>query len=78
VTRGATANLNMLTGTARENVALGIPPEFIDNSLAWRPLARDGIDAAVGENGDGIIRWSMPTPSHSPRTLQPTQVSGVG
>lgn len=52
----------VLTGTVRENVALGIPPEFIDNSLVWEALeraqlssflqeSRDGIDTVVGENG---------------------------
>ncbi len=39
----------------RENVALGIPLEFIDNSLVWRPLARDGIDTVVGENGVQLL-----------------------
>ncbi len=39
----------------RENAALGIPPEFIDNSLVWRPLARDGIDTVVGENGVQLL-----------------------
>ena len=52
----------MLTGTVRDNLALGIPPEFIDNSLVWEALeraqlssflqeSRDGIDTVVGENG---------------------------
>jgi ABC-type multidrug transport system fused ATPase/permease subunit len=52
----------VLTGTVRENVALGVPPEFIDNSLVWEALeraqlssflqdSRDGIDTMVGENG---------------------------
>jgi len=52
----------VLTGTVRENVALGIPPEFIDDSLVWEALeraqlssflqeSRDGIDTVVGENG---------------------------
>lgn len=52
----------VLTGTVRENVALGIPSEFIDNSLVWEALeraqlssflseSRDGIDTVVGENG---------------------------
>jgi len=39
-----------MTCTACENVALGIPPEFIDISLVWRPLARDGIDTVVVKN----------------------------
>jgi ABC-type multidrug transport system fused ATPase/permease subunit len=52
----------VLTGSVRENVALGIPPEFIDNSLVWEALerahlaeflhsSRDGIETLVGENG---------------------------
>lgn len=52
----------MLTGSVRENVALGIPSEDIDNSLVWEALerahladflrsSRDGIDTLVGENG---------------------------
>jgi len=52
----------VLTGTVRENVALGLPPEFIDDSLVWEALeraqlstflqeSRDGIDTLVGENG---------------------------
>ena len=52
----------VLTGTVRENVALGIPPDFIDDSLVIEALGRaqlaiflnsfrDGIDTVVGENG---------------------------
>jgi ABC-type multidrug transport system fused ATPase/permease subunit len=52
----------VLTGTVRENVALGIPSEFIDDSLVWEALerahlaeflrsSRDGIETLVGENG---------------------------
>lgn len=52
----------VLTGSVRENVALGIPSEDIDNSLVWEALerahladflrsSRDGIDTLVGENG---------------------------
>ena len=52
----------VLTGTVRENVALGIPTGLIEDSLVWEaleraPLAtflhesRDGIDTVVGENG---------------------------
>jgi ABC-type multidrug transport system fused ATPase/permease subunit len=52
----------VLTGSVRENVALGIPSEFIDNSLVWEALerahlaeflrsSRDGIETLVGENG---------------------------
>jgi ABC-type multidrug transport system fused ATPase/permease subunit len=52
----------VLTGTVRENVALGIPPEIIDDSLVWEALerahlaeflhsSREGIYTIVGENG---------------------------
>jgi len=52
----------VLTGSVRENVALGIPSDFIDNSLVWEALershlaeflrsSRDGIETLVGENG---------------------------
>jgi ABC-type multidrug transport system fused ATPase/permease subunit len=52
----------VLRGTVRENIALGIPAEFIDDSLVWEALeraqlsaflreSRDGIDTLVGENG---------------------------
>ncbi len=52
----------VLSGTVRENVALGIPSEFIDDLLVWEALerarlstflqeSRDGIDTVVGENG---------------------------
>lgn len=52
----------VLTGTVRENVALGIPPESIDDNLVWEALKRaqlstflesnrEGIDTVVGENG---------------------------
>jgi ABC-type multidrug transport system fused ATPase/permease subunit len=52
----------VLTGTVRENVALGIPMDFIDDSLVSEALerahladflanSRDGINTLVGENG---------------------------
>jgi ABC-type multidrug transport system fused ATPase/permease subunit len=52
----------VLSGTVRENVALGIPKELINDSLVWEALeraqfstflkeSRDGIDTVVGENG---------------------------
>lgn len=52
----------LLTGTVRENVALGIPPNFVDDHLVWEALerahlaeflrsSRNGIDTIVGENG---------------------------
>ena len=75
-----------MLGTVRENVALGIPPEFIDNSLVWEALeraqlssflqeSRERVDTVVGENGAGVIRWSTPTPRYSPRPLQPAQIT---
>jgi ABC-type multidrug transport system fused ATPase/permease subunit len=52
----------VLSGTVRDNVALGIPTDFIDDSLVWEALeraqlstflqeSRDGIATIVGENG---------------------------
>lgn len=52
----------VLTGTVRQNVALGIPPNSIQDALVWEALeraqlatylqeSRDGIDTVVGENG---------------------------
>lgn len=52
----------VLTGTVRENVALGIPPKLIDDALVWEAVeraqlstflkeAREGIETKVGENG---------------------------
>ena len=58
--------LSKMLGTVRENVALGIPPEFIDNSLVWEALeraqlssflqeSRHAIDTMVGENGVKLL-----------------------
>ena len=55
-------DVKVLSGTVRENVALGIPPEHIDDSLVWEALERAhladflsrdrlGIETEVGENG---------------------------
>jgi ABC-type multidrug transport system fused ATPase/permease subunit len=55
-------DVKVLSGTVRENVALGIPPHEIDDLLVWEALERAhlsdflvqdrlGIDTAVGENG---------------------------
>ena len=52
----------VLTGTVRDNVALGIPQEHVEDSLVWEALeraqlssflteSREGIDTVVGENG---------------------------
>lgn len=55
-------DVKVLSGTVRENVALGIPSEDIDDTLVWEALERAqladflrqdrlGIEAEVGENG---------------------------
>ena len=55
-------DVKVLSGTVRENVALGIPPHEIDDSLVWEALERAhladflvqdrlGIETTVGENG---------------------------
>lgn len=52
----------MVNGTVRENVALGLPSDFIDDDLVWDALnrahlgdflrsSRNGIGTVVGENG---------------------------
>ena len=52
----------MANGTVRENVALGLPSEIIDDEWVWDALnrahlgdflrdSRDGIDTVIGENG---------------------------
>jgi ABC-type multidrug transport system fused ATPase/permease subunit len=54
--------VSVLAGTVRENVALGIPHDIIDDSMVWDALkrahladflasSRDGIETLVGENG---------------------------
>jgi ABC-type multidrug transport system fused ATPase/permease subunit len=55
-------DVKVLSGSVRENVALGIPQEEIDDSLVWEALERAhlasflsqqrlGIETQVGENG---------------------------
>lgn len=55
-------NVTVLAGSVRENVALGIPINEIDDSLVWSALdraqlseylieSRDGLETIVGENG---------------------------
>ncbi len=52
----------MATGTVRENVALGLPAESIDDDWVWDALnrahlgqflqdSREGLDTVIGENG---------------------------
>ena len=52
----------MANGTVRENVALGLPAEIIDDDWVWNALhrahlgqflkdSREGIDTVIGENG---------------------------
>ena len=52
----------LVDGTIRDNVALGLPREVVDDSLVWEALerahldvflkqARDGLDTYVGERG---------------------------
>jgi len=55
-------DIAILTGTVRDNVALGIPPELIEDDLVWEALeraqlspflkkSREGIQTRVGEHG---------------------------
>ena len=52
----------LVTGSVRDNIALGIPSEFVDDELVWEALerahlasflksAREGLDTSVGERG---------------------------
>lgn len=54
--------VSMANGTVRENVALGLPLEAIDDGLVWEALGRahladflrekrDGLDTIIGESG---------------------------
>lgn len=55
-------NVALVAGTVRENVALGLPSEAIDDDLVWEALRRahlgnflvgerDGLDTFIGERG---------------------------
>ena len=55
-------DITVLEGTIRDNVALGLPPEIVEDDLAWEALERahlvdmvreerEGLDTVVGENG---------------------------
>jgi ABC-type multidrug transport system fused ATPase/permease subunit len=52
----------LVAGSVRDNVALGLPPEFVNDDLVWEALerahlagflksAREGLDTNVGERG---------------------------
>lgn len=52
----------LVAGSVRDNVALGLPREFVDDNLVWEALrrahladfladAREGLDTSVGERG---------------------------
>ncbi len=43
--------------------------EFINNSLVWRPLARDGIDTVVGENGVQLLVLDEATIRHCDQVI---------
>ena len=54
--------VSLVFGSIRENVALGLPPEVIDDDLAWEALERahlasflrdnrEGLDTKIGERG---------------------------
>ena len=55
-------DVTVLEGTIRGNIALGLPPEMVEDDLAWEALERahladmvreerEGLDTIVGENG---------------------------
>ena len=52
----------LVAGTVRDNVALGLPSDFVDDDLVWEALerahlahflktAREGLDTSIGERG---------------------------
>lgn len=54
--------VTLISGSIRENVGLGLPPEWIDDEIVWEALGRahladflqdgrDGLDTYVGESG---------------------------
>ena len=54
--------VSLVHGSIRENVALGLPPDVIDDELAWEALERahlaeflrenrEGLDTKIGERG---------------------------
>ncbi len=44
----------VLSGTVRENVALAIPSEFIDDSLVWEVLERAQLSTFLQESRERI------------------------
>ena len=55
-------DITVLDGTVRDNVALGLPTDIVEDELVWEALERahlagmvreerDGLDTVVGENG---------------------------
>ncbi len=47
-------DVKVLSGTVRENVALGIPPEDIDDSLVWEALERVHLADFLSQDRLGI------------------------
>ncbi len=44
----------LVAGSVRENVALGLPSEAIDDDLVWEALGRAHLDAFLVENREGL------------------------
>lgn len=55
-------NVALVLGTVRDNVALGLPPEAVDDDMVWEALhrakianflrdSRDGLETIIGERG---------------------------
>ena len=55
-------NVALVLGTVRDNVALGLPPEAVDDDMVWEALkrakianflrdSRDGLETVIGERG---------------------------
>jgi ATP-binding cassette subfamily C protein len=47
-------NVALVSGTVRDNVALGLPPEIVDDDLVWEALERAFIADFLRENREGL------------------------
>jgi len=51
-------DVKVLSGTVRENVALGIPPDEIDDTLVWEALERAHLaDFLAQDCMESTLRW---------------------
>ncbi len=50
-------NVALVAGTVKQNVALGIPPDLIDESLVWEALHRAHLADFLTEHREGLDTW---------------------